>query len=75
MTKELVTIPIPLFDNLEKLKVQQTPFVYNNHPYIEDDFEVTKNFLLQIIEKQTRFENCRRDLERLLQWSWLIAQK
>ncbi|MGC1181754.1 tyrosine-type recombinase/integrase [Legionella sp.] len=62
---------LPLFDNLnylhknhEHAKVPETRFY--------DDFHYTLNFLKSYTGSQGTFNSYRREVERLLQWSWLI---
>jgi site-specific recombinase XerD len=67
-------IPHPLFDTLEYLKHQELP-AWANLPFQLDDFKAAKDFLMQYDGNRATFESYRREVERLLQWAWLIAKK
>jgi site-specific recombinase XerD len=66
--------PLPIIDNLEQLK-QQNPPTYFNITYIDQDFNTVRDYLIQYTGSKSTFESYRRELERLLQWSWNIADK
>ena len=72
MTK--IIPPQAVIDNLEFLS-HQTISNQTTHPFAKNDFENIKLFLLQYNGSQATFESYRRELERLLQWSWNIEQK
>lgn len=63
--------PLPFLDSLENLE---------NWPLSNDcicnefnnDLEITQNFLYEYRGSKATFEAYRRELERLLQWSWRI---
>lgn len=65
--------PIPLFDSLEHIK--------NCHPPVyldisqQKDFEKCIDFLKCYTGSVGTFNSYRREVERLLHWVWLIAQK
>lgn len=72
-------LPKPLFDTLEYIK--QTPSYVQN--YLDNiaienakrDFEATKEFLLSYAGSADTYNSYRREVERLLHWSWLIQNK
>jgi site-specific recombinase XerD len=63
--------PIPIFDTLENLTEQKPPAL----PYASKDFMPVVDFLKQYNGSIATFTAYRREMERLLQWSWLIAKK
>lgn len=68
------TIPIALFDNLENLEETEINFSqYKN--FCEEDFVISKRFLIAYKAKKGTFNSYRREVERLLQWCNLIADK
>lgn len=66
--------PIPLFDSIAELK-HQTLLQSITLPFSYRDFMSVKEFLLQYDGSEDTFNAYRRDLERLVQWSWFIANK
>ncbi len=62
--------PVPLFDTLGYLE-DSTPV----HLFSEEDYYFAKQFLLAYKGSQATFNTYRREVERLMQWSWLIAKK
>jgi len=67
------TAPHPLFDALDYIKQQVPP----KHLTVsqEKDFLAAKSFLQCYVDSQGTFNSYRREIERLLHWSWLIAKK
>jgi len=63
--------PNPLFDALKYIK-SQSPIV--NNDFIED-YQFAKQFLYTYRDSEATFNAYRREVERLLQWSSLIAKK
>lgn len=84
MKKTIDNIPIPLFDTLENLS---DPFqiqrmnVAKFYPDTklpadaEMDYRYSCSFLYSYRGSQATFNSYRRELERLLQWCWLIQRK
>jgi site-specific recombinase XerD len=70
---QLLTL-LPIFDSLEFIKAQTFPKYYQAS-YSREDFEQAKSFLLSYKNNAATFNAYRREAERLLQWSWLIAKK
>src|SRR5260364_51323 len=58
----------PLFDSLNFIPSQTLMPVYQDSPDTQADFQQARAFLLS-------YQAYRREVERLLQWAWLIAQK
>lgn len=76
--------PIPLFDTLEYLKVpieDKRAKIQSQLPdrlSIQDvvsDYEHACNFLYAYRGSAETFKSYRREIERLLQWSWFVAAK
>lgn len=72
-------LPTPLFDTLENLEVVNAVILnYLNSlliPNAEKEYSLTREFLLSYGGSQDTFNSYRREVERFLQWSWLIAKK
>lgn len=66
--------PLPLFDSIEHIKAQPTPTCENLLPF-KTDFEKAKAFLESYNGSQATFNAYRREVERLLHWSWVFTQK
>ena len=69
---------LPLFDTLERVKDQSFPSHYaeqESSAWLAEDFRKAKAFLLSYNGNATTFNAYRREVERLLHWSWLIANK
>lgn len=69
-------IPLPLFDTLEYLNTQ-VPAPQHTFLPIEaaKDFQHALNFLHSYRGSNMTFNAYRREIERLLQWSWFIHKK
>jgi len=68
-----VPLPIALFDALEHL-AEQLPPTHLSTPQ-QQDFLIAQDFLLSYRASLGTFNSYRREVERLLQWCWLIAEK
>lgn len=72
-------IPSPLFDTLEHM--MQPPAAVCHYldslsiPGVLQEFELTRQFLLSYAGSLDTFTAYRREVERLLHWSWSVAQK
>ena len=64
-------IPVPIFDTIENITKQKSPAL----PYASKDFKLVVDFLKQYNGSIATFTAYRREMERLLQWSWLIVKK
>ncbi len=65
-------LPTPIFDSIEHLGVQAPPEGLST-PFCQD-FSACCEFLLAYKESKATFNTYRRDVERLAQWSWLVAK-
>lgn len=65
--------PVPLFDSLKY--VTQTDFTYIGSEYNRNDIEQALNFLTAYKGSQGTFNAYRREIERLLHWQTLVANK
>ena len=67
-------IPSPIIDSLEY--VLQNGYAYTKIPsFAPNDFSAVIEFLKQYDGNKATFEAYRREIERLLQWSWFIEKK
>ncbi len=67
-------IPSPVIDSLEY--IVQNGYSYTQIPsFAPNDFSAVIEFLKQYDGNKATFESYRREIERLLQWSWLIENK
>lgn len=74
MTKQGDKIPLPLFDKLENLvKYEEVTILLNNYKIKEHYYALA--FLKSYQGSLGTFNAYRREVERLLQWSLLIAKK
>ncbi len=76
--------PIPLFDGIEYLKSsldEQTKQIHSRLPAdisaneVASDYQHTCQFLCAYRGSAETFKSYRREIERLLQWSWFIHKK
>jgi site-specific recombinase XerD len=72
-------IPIPLFDSLafsepKLAQAQLTPYAAQL-PFAKDDFLQALHFLYSYRGSEATFNAYRREVERLLQWSWFVVGK
>jgi len=65
--------PIPIFDSVDYLDKQD--FLYLDENYCLTDIKVAISFLKSYQDAQGTFNSYRREIERLLQWSALVAKK
>lgn len=66
-------IPYPIIDTAEQAEV--TSDLNSLGRYIKRDLEISCQFLHLYTGNQSTFLNYRKEIERLLHWSWLIAKK
>jgi len=66
-------VPHPFIDSIKE--IQESSLLDPSPKFAQHDYECAINFLKQYINNKATFESYRREIERLLQWSWLIAQK
>jgi site-specific recombinase XerD len=80
-TKPVKTPPLPLFDELKNLAEKDFNTLVNHEAYKRlpteagEDFNRARNFLLSYRGSIATFNAYRREVERFLQWSWLMANK
>jgi site-specific recombinase XerD len=70
-------VPIPLFDSLDQFE-KTPPALKLSIPAsaaIEADYQLAYAFLYSYRGSEATFNSYRREIERLLQWCWLIANK
>lgn len=71
--------PIPLFDSLKfidpKKSFQRLSELTLNKPYANQDYSQAIQFLYSYRGSEATFNAYRREIERLLQWSWFILGK
>lgn len=65
-------LPCPLIDTLDRIKTSRPPA---DKILFQKDWQCVINFLNQYNGNQQTFNAYRRELERLLQWAWLIAKQ
>lgn len=67
----------PLFDTLEHLSARSFPAVYDAYtpPLAPQDYHQATQFLRSYRGSESTFNAYRRDIERFLQWCWLIKKK
>lgn len=70
VNKESGSPPLPLFDSLEYLSETTPTYVFDR-----GDYHYAKQFLLAYKGSQATFNAYRREVERLLQWSWFLAKR
>lgn len=69
-------LPLPLFDTLEHLNTQASVPQHTSLPLdANKDFQHALNFLHSYRGSNMTFNSYRREIERLLQWSWFIHKK
>lgn len=62
--------PRPLFDSIEHIDAMESLGLFNAR-----DFEMTKQFLIAYKGSRATFNAYRREVERLMQWSWFVIKK
>lgn len=71
--------PIPLFDNLVFSDPKQTQQYLSKQaqklPFAKNDYQQALQFLYSYRGSDATFNAYRREIERLLQWSWFVANK
>lgn len=64
----------PLFDSINFIKHQGLSQKYRK-PYSMEDFKRAQSFLISYNGNEATFNAYRREVERLLHWSWFIIEK
>lgn len=67
-------IPEPIFDTLENFKKSDLHALKVPAQFVSD-FKAALDFLTQYSNNKATFESYRREIERLLQWAWLIRKQ
>ena len=62
--------PYPLFDSIEFIDEME-----NSSPFNAQDFTMAKQFLMAYKGSRATFNTYRREVERLMQWSWFVIKK
>ena len=65
------TIPQPIFDTLESMEQRSVPLP---EYVVRSDYEVTKAFLLAYRHSPDTFHSYRREVDRFLQWVYLVTR-
>jgi hypothetical protein len=67
-------IPLAIFDTIKTIKKITLPS-HISLAFAHNDFESARNFLREYDGNEATYNSYRREVERLLQWSWLIQKK
>jgi site-specific recombinase XerD len=67
-------LPKPLFDTLAEMNTHE-PIAKGFPIFGQKDFSAAWNFLKQYDGNEATFSSYRREVERLVQWTWFIANK
>lgn len=65
--------PLPIFDSIEFVEEQMAPII--SLEFAEADFKYSKAFLKSYNGSDATFNAYRREIEKLLQWSWHVRKK
>lgn len=68
-------LPTPLFDTIKNIENNIEPNWDGLPSYCKQDYKNALSFLITYNGSNDTFNTYRREVERLLQWSWLIADK
>lgn len=72
MNKKQLPAPSPIFDSLTNMLNGDTNYSAAKFP---EDIKIASAFLLSYRGSEATFNAYRREVERLLQWSWILANK
>lgn len=75
--KNNVVVPAAIFDTIDNLDEQQLTLsnAATKHVFAQSDFDIAKRFLSSYKGSPDTFNTYRREIERYLQWAWLIQNK
>lgn len=73
MLNTQINSPVPLFDNLDAIDAARKTAPINL--YCESDYRHANEFLYSYRGSDATLNSYRREIERLLQWCWLVAKK
>ena len=68
------TFPLAIFDTMKTIKKITLPS-HVKLAFAHDDFELARNFLREYDGNEATYNSYRREVERLLQWAWLVQKK
>lgn len=68
-------IPRPIFDTLDNLAEALNQYLDTTLSFAKSDLQLAFEFLKQYDGNESTFKCYRREIERLIQWSWLIQEK
>jgi len=69
-------IPKAIFNTVESIKQQSTLLNVSLYPtFAEKDYQCARSFLLAYKNNNATFKTYRSEIERLLQWAWLVRYK
>ena len=69
-----ITTPVAIFDTVQNIK-KITPPSHLKLTFANEDFELARNFLREYDGNDATYNSYRREVERVLQWAWLIPKK
>ena len=67
--------PKPLFDTIKNFNATPLHYDFDGIDLYKEDYQLARDFLKQYNGSASTFRAYRREIEKLLQWSWLIAKK
>lgn len=67
-------VPIPIIDTLDNTNYKRHDHLQSLNN-IENDLLLILDFLKQYKNNKATFESYRREIERLIQWAWLVKEK
>ena len=72
----LIISPSVIFDDIRHIDDQifDSWTLAREYPQFEQDFKYSQQFLISYKNSSDTYTTYRRELERFLQWSWLIAK-
>lgn len=70
-----IQAPLPLFDTLDNVENSSEPNWENHDSFCKKDYQNALSFIVAYNGSQATFNAYRREVERLLHWSWLCANK
>jgi len=69
-------IPKAIFNTVESIKQQSSLLNARLYPaFAEKDYQCARGFLLAYKNNNATFKTYRSEIERLLQWAWLVRRK
>ena len=68
------TLPLAIFDTIKTIKKITFPS-HIKQEFAKKDFELARSFLREYDGNEATYNSYRREVERILQWAWLIQNK